>query len=101
MSKPNIVFVLGRPLEVDYLDELDGDAYGLYYSEEERIEIKDDRNWRTHLLHEVIHAILFISGHSSKMTYKDEEALVMALEQGLKDLYKMRTPPRKKRRYKS
>ena len=34
-------------------------------------------------LHEIIHAILFESGHSARLEHDDEEAMVVALEHGL------------------
>lgn len=79
---------MGREVEIAYI--LDGDDLGAFFPDELRIEVKDDKDWKDHLLHEIIHAILWISGHSSGLTHKQEESIVRALENGLKPLIKLK-----------
>lgn len=83
-KKPRRIMILGHELTVSFKKKMPKDLYGYFQSDPMRIVIKSDLdNWKSVLTHEVIHAILFISGHSQNMEEKEEEALVMALENGL------------------
>jgi len=60
--------------------------FGEFFADENEIVIRNDDKWREHLLHELFHGILFYSGHSERFEPEDEEALVRALENGIKSL---------------
>lgn len=87
MRRPSKIHVLGQPITIEYCRTLDDGNLGEYYAEKNLIKIKRCKNWREHLLHEVLHCILYTSGHASKHSAKDEEALVLALENGLKNIF--------------
>lgn len=87
-----------KPQEVQTI-EVFGRSYNLeYYSKGDfgcfmpygKIQIKNDKMKDSTTLHEVIHAILYESGHSVKLDEKDEEAMVLALEHGLSHIYELR-----------
>ena len=95
MGIPEQVTIMGIPFTIKIvsklanLGECDGPA---------RI-IKLKKGQKPHelestLLHEIIHAILYVTGHSARIEGDeesgDEEALVLALEHGLLPIYKMR-----------
>ena len=91
--------ILGDIFKIEYPAKIKGDegenTYGETYGVKRLIRIStqqnktDDMMERT-LLHEVIHAILHISGHSELLEDKEEESLVVLLENGLSKLYKRR-----------
>lgn len=85
---PNQVTVLGHVYSIEYHDEvLAGSASGYCDNEGRTLHILQDESWRATLLHEMLHAILFISGHSFTFSPGTEEALVRALEHGLGPIY--------------
>lgn len=93
MTKPKRVVVLGQEFKVIYVSNFA--HYGETCTETFQIKINSrlkEKQLEATLLHEVIHAILFISGWSFTLDPEDgpdkrnEEGLVRALEHGLKDL---------------
>jgi hypothetical protein len=93
-----IVNILGVPFTVQYVDRLkdtdnsslsgetDGSQHLIKISKSENAT--SDRVEMT-LLHEIIHAILYISGQSAAIDNNSlEEGIVLALENGLHQLYK-------------
>jgi hypothetical protein len=73
---------------VKRLTDYDGNELaGMFDSEKLAIFVSKSvrHNHRDTLLHEIIHAILFFSGHNELLGEK-EEALVRALEHGLSDV---------------
>ncbi len=84
-KKPRRIMVLGHEISVSYRKRMPGLVHGYFEADPTlKIVIKSDiSTWHSVLTHELLHAILFISGHSQKMEEKEEEALVMALESGL------------------
>lgn len=75
---------MGQELKVTYKKNMKD--FGYFYGDDYLIEIKDDKNWRKHLFHELCHAVFFYSGHSEKLGTEYEEALVRALENGFSSL---------------
>lgn len=70
------------------LTDYDGqELAGMFDSEKMTIFVSKSgrHNHRDTLLHEIIHAILFFSGHNELLGEK-EEAIVRALEHGLSDV---------------
>lgn len=78
--------VLGQEVSISYRKKLRGGLKGYFESDPPRIFIENNQNWQSVLLHEVIHSILWFSGHSQNMDEKTEESLVMALETGLNSI---------------
>ena len=84
-KKPRSVVVCGQHVKVRYRKNLKD--FGQFFGEDNEILIANDDKWREHLLHELLHAILFYSGHAFKFKDEnDEEAFVRAMENGLKTL---------------
>jgi hypothetical protein len=83
-KKPKTVFVMGNEVKISYRKKPKN--LGEFYADDNLIIIANDENWKKHLLHELLHAVLFYSGHSQKFDEKEEEALVRALESGLTTL---------------
>lgn len=102
-QKKTTMLILGIPFEIRYKDQLVDDHYGLCNGPERYIEIRnglDAKLTESVLLHETIHAILYVSGisehlhvcgpshqYSSIHESPMEESLVLALEHGLSQLY--------------
>ena len=74
---------MGKKIPIRYFDSLSKGDLGRFEVYPTEIHIVDDDHWREHLLHEVLHAILFLSGHSEQLDQKLEEAIVRAIEHGL------------------
>lgn len=83
-KKPRNVVIFGHKIKISYKKKLFD--FGQFYGDDNEIYIRSDDKWREHLLHEIFHAILFYSGHSEKFKDNEEEALVRALESGMKTL---------------
>jgi hypothetical protein len=100
MSKrPTKVNVLGVPFSIEYVADLkasDGDTVmGETLGEERTIRICTTKNKNQELveaviLHEIIHAALYISGQTERLGDKHEESLVLALENALAPIYRRR-----------
>lgn len=58
----------------------------MFNSDPMQIFIKISDNWRSFLNHELMHAMLFLTGQSQGMTEDEEEGIVMAIETGIKSL---------------
>lgn len=80
MSKPRSVKILGKKIPVTFVDKLQDGDLGSFESHPARITILDDESWREHLLHECLHAALFVSGLNELLDHKTEEAIVRAME---------------------
>lgn len=83
---PRSVNVLGHKLQVRVVPYLEDDAQellGAFNSETKTIFLLKGCDWRSVLLHEICHAILYFSGASEGLTATKEESIVLALEHGL------------------
>jgi len=95
-----IVDVLGIPFEIDYVEKIKDTEDGLLSGESDgsrhkilisRSENETEDRIESTILHEIIHSILYISGHNASLANMAiEEGLVLALENGLHKLYKRR-----------
>ncbi len=96
MRVPRTVeFVKGKPIRFVYKKELtnkDGTTdYGRFDGPHRLVEISLDQSAQQMaetIHHELCHAVLFVTGHSERLGYRNEEALVIALEL-LNTLYKL------------
>ena len=96
--KPTQVEILGVPIKISYFDDEECDTFGFYFPQTQEIKLKIDKNYRSTLLHEIIHAVFDIAGITNLVSGKVEETIVSALEMGLKDLVKLNTSSKKFKR---
>lgn len=97
-KRPSSTEILGQQFKIEHLDHIpaaadEGVVYGETDSLKRSIKMKktdDDDSYESTLLHETIHGILGISGLTELLEGNMEEALVLALENGLHKLYKRR-----------
>jgi hypothetical protein len=98
-KRPTKVSVLGVPFTIEYVADLkasDGTtAMGETLGEERIIRICTTNNTTQELvesviLHEIVHAALYISGQSERLGDKHEESIVLALENALAPIYRRR-----------
>lgn len=84
LTRPKTLRILGQKVRVTYHLELpDGDLGG-FDEQTMTISVVEDDNWKSHLLHELLHAVIFVSGISEMLSQDLEESLVRALEHGLR-----------------
>lgn len=83
-KKPRTVVICGHEIKIKYRKKMNN--LGEFYGDEKLILICNDDKWREHLLHEILHAVMFYSGQSEHLSASKEEAFVRALENGLKTL---------------
>lgn len=83
MAKPRRVKILGKSIPVKFVDSLPDGDLGSFETHPLRITILDDEQWREHLLHECLHAALFVAGLNELLDVKTEEAIVRAIEHTL------------------
>lgn len=86
---PSTVYPAGIPFKV-VEDKLDEDEHGEMIGEMRTIRISSEKShqstkWDT-LLHEYLHAILYVSGLSQVLDEKMEEGIVITMECHLKHL---------------
>lgn len=87
---PRTVTIMGHKVKVrvvPYLEDDSDELLGAFNGETKTIFILKDCDWRSVLLHECCHAILYFSGASEGLTYSKEESIVLALEHGLGPLF--------------
>jgi hypothetical protein len=86
-TRPRTVNVLGQKFKIKYLhpDDMD-DCHGQLFLNSREIRIDSmqplDEMKRT-IIHEVMHAVLGVSGVSEKLDPKTEEAICVAMESGV------------------
>lgn len=97
MKLPKSLMVMGIPFKIDIVEDLDD--FGECVGADRTIKIKKGQKpdqLKFTLMHEIIHAVFYVTGHSARMrsceaeNYDEEEALVLALENGLSQLYELR-----------
>lgn len=84
---PRSMMILGHKIKIrirKHLVDEEGDRlYGAFVYESKMIFLERGCDWKTVLLHEVIHAIVKLSGASAGLDHDKEESIVEALEHGL------------------
>lgn len=83
-SKPKTINIMGHKIPVIFysVDEMPDETEGLFDPTLRQIWLADNETWESTLLHEIIHAIIYFSGHREQIG-AIEEGLVLALEHGL------------------
>lgn len=88
---PTSVTVLGKDFDISYTMDIDTNTYGETNVLERTIKINSNKDKKeSTLLHEIIHAVLGVSGYSERMSEQEEEALVVLLENGLENLIELK-----------
>lgn len=90
-DRPTMVTIMGQEYQIKYVRKVDSeDSMGSCDVHERIIRVK----WPAPgglisgtLLHECLHAILYISGQAADLSAEREEGLVLALENGLGKLF--------------
>jgi hypothetical protein len=91
-KRRRFVDILGVRVKIKYTskDMYDGDTelHGAFCPSTMTIFVSTQSDISATILHEICHGILAISGVGSMINMKTEEAIVSALESGLKDYFK-------------
>jgi hypothetical protein len=81
------MMILGHKIKIrirKHLVDDEGDRLlGAFVYEAKMIFLERGCDWKTVLLHEIIHAIVKLSGASAGLDYDKEESIVEGLEHGL------------------
>lgn len=81
-SLPTTVSVLGVDVGVEWNADLEDGDFGQFLADVPMAKIGKRKVTQT-FLHEMLHAIFYVSGQSEMMKEGQEEALIAALEHGL------------------
>lgn len=87
---PRSVTVCGHKIKVKTVSKLiDGsnDLLGAYNGETKTIYLLKHPDWKSSLLHELIHCCLHLTGAGEGLTITKEETIVVALENSLYPLF--------------
>lgn len=91
--KPRSIMILGTRVKIRYpKQELylnDERLHGAFYADTMTIFIDKEADLLPTLFHEALHAVISISGTGTLISSKVEEALVSAIENGLKNHFKL------------
>jgi hypothetical protein len=93
MRLPTSLRIMGVDFSIQYLDALPDDELGEMDGPGRVIKINKRQpreDQESTLLHEVLHAVLYLTGQSELLKHKREESLVLAIEAGLHSLYQLR-----------
>ncbi len=91
-AMPKRLIICGVPHVIKYVNKIKGTedeiVYGMYHQRDRVIEIATEPQHSQEtllatLLHECLHGILYMSGHSEELEDGKEESIVLALEHGL------------------
>ena len=83
---PRVVSVCGHKIKVKvvpYLEDAGAELLGAFNGETKTIYLMKGCEWKSVLLHEITHAILFFTGASEGLTISKEESIVLSLEHAL------------------
>lgn len=83
---PRMITIMGHKIKVRvvaYLEDESQELLGAFNGESKTIFLLKGCDWRSVLLHECCHAVLYFSGASEGLTVTKEESIVLALEHGL------------------
>jgi hypothetical protein len=93
LKTPNQIKILGRTFSI-VNSKTTHDDYGETEGAAGKIVIDHSKHTSQEeldstLLHEIIHGILYISGQAETLSEHQEEGLVIALENGLRQIYSL------------
>ena len=88
---PRFIMLSGVKVAIKYTSKImyDGDdeLLGAFCPDTMTIHISKHSDIKSTLLHESVHAVLHISGCAERLTNSSEEAIVTAMEYGLRDYF--------------
>ena len=87
---PRVIHVCGHKIKVKVVEKLvDGstDLLGAYNGETKTIYLLKHPDWCSCLFHELIHAVIGITGVGEGLTLSKEESICIALENSLGPLF--------------
>ena len=92
---PTRISIMGIPFEVKYLTKVDHQDNHLGETDGAGRVIKIKKGMaeevtKATLMHEIVHAIIYVTGHTEMLKHKHEEAIVLAIEHGLSQLYELK-----------
>ncbi|MGA0852315.1 MAG: hypothetical protein ACO3QQ_03025 [Candidatus Nanopelagicaceae bacterium] len=88
---PRVVTILGHKIKVriiPYLEDNGEELYGAWNYDEKTIYLQKGCDWRSVLLHELIHTVFSLSGCGEGLPMAREENIAVALEHALLPLIK-------------
>lgn len=88
--RPKHVTIGETVFQVEYLKRVRLGIEGEIRFHERLIRVTDNAQWFETLFHEMLHASLYISGTAKKLSAKQEEAMVLAIEELLAPLLRLR-----------
>lgn len=82
LKLPTQITLLGKKINIKYVDELPENVHGLYHESDDLIEIVWDKpEFMVRVLfHEIMHATLAISGVNQLLNLKTEESICTMAE---------------------
>jgi hypothetical protein len=86
---PRVVYICGHRIKVKvvpYLEDAGAELIGAFNGETKTIFLMKGCEWKSVLLHEITHAILFFTGASEGLTMTREEQIVLAIEHNLSSI---------------
>ena len=95
MASRSSVVVLGKKIKIrrprKLVDESGNELFGLFDRDKLIIYISQSphHDKESTLLHEILHASLFITGQTETLEHEQEEAIVRAIEHSLLNLVKL------------
>ena len=88
---PRHIMISGVKVKIKYTSKImyDGDdeLLGAFCPDTMTIHISKQSDIKSTILHEATHAVLHISGCAERLTNSAEEAIVTAMEYGLRDYF--------------
>jgi hypothetical protein len=87
---PRVVHICGQKVIVRVVSHLEADnceLIGAFNSETKTIFLTKGCDWKSVLLHELVHALLYFTGASEGLGHSKEESIVLAIEHGLTPLF--------------
>lgn len=86
---PRVVMILGHKIKVRikaYLCDEGQELYGAFCYDTKTIFLMKGCDWRSVLLHEMIHAVLALSGSGEGISQAKEESIAVSIEHALAPL---------------
>lgn len=92
LKRRRFIMIMGVKVKIRYMSKMmcedEDELHGAFCSEAMTIYISTKSDIPSTLLHECCHAVLKISGVGNMLSEKTEEAIVSAMEVGLRDYFK-------------
>lgn len=91
LKRRRFIMIMGVKVKIRYMSKMifdeEDELHGAFCAESMTIFISTKSDMHATLVHELGHAVLAISGLTHLLSSKTEEAVVSAIENGLKDFF--------------